>query len=48
VSGNLVVDGATFPLEHAYLDVTDPDEPIVVLSDKALPRKRCPSSRRSS
>jgi hypothetical protein len=42
VSGNLVVDGRTVPLEHAYLDVTDPDEPIVVLSDKALPAEAVP------
>jgi hypothetical protein len=42
VSGNLIVDDATIPLEHAYLDVTDPDEPIVVLSDKALPAGAVP------
>jgi hypothetical protein len=42
VSGNLVVDGRTVPLEHAYLDVTDPDEPIVVLSDKALAAQAVP------
>jgi hypothetical protein len=32
----------TVPLEHAYLDVTDPDEPIVLLSDKALPAEAVP------
>ena len=42
VSGSLVVDGKSVALEHAYLDVTDPDEPIVVLSDKALPRAAVP------
>jgi len=42
VSGNLVVDGRTVPLEHAYLDVTDPDEPIVVLSDKPLAAEAVP------
>lgn len=42
VSGTLIVDGTTVPLEHAYLDVTDLDEPIVLLSDKALPAEAVP------
>jgi hypothetical protein len=42
VTGTLTIDGKAVPLEHAYLDVTDPDEPIVVLSDKALPANAIP------
>ncbi len=42
VSGTLIVDGKAFPLAHAYLDVTDPEEPIVVLSDVALPKEAVP------
>jgi hypothetical protein len=42
VSGSLVVDGKTVPLGHAYMDVMDPDEPIVVLSDKPLPAEAVP------
>jgi hypothetical protein len=42
VTGTLTVDGKAIPLEHAYLDVTDPDEPIIVLSDKALPATAIP------
>jgi hypothetical protein len=36
-SGTVTVDGKKVEIEHAYLDVTDPEEPIIVLSDKALP-----------
>ena len=42
VSGNLIVDGKPVPLEHAYMDVGDPNEPIVVLSDKPLPPEAVP------
>src|SRR5215470_4098462 len=42
VSGTLVLDGKTVALEHAYVDETDEDEPIVVLSDKALPADAIP------
>jgi hypothetical protein len=42
VTGTLTVDGNAIPLVHAYLDVTDPDEPIVVLSDKRLPADAVP------
>jgi hypothetical protein len=42
VSGTLTVDGKVILLEHAYLDVTDLDEPIVVLSDKRLPADAVP------
>jgi hypothetical protein len=37
VSGTLTLDGTTTSLSHAYLDETDPEEPIVVLSDQPLP-----------
>lgn len=42
VSGTLTVDRKSIPLEHAYLDITDPDEPIVVLSDNRLPADAVP------
>jgi hypothetical protein len=42
VSGTLIVNGKSVPLEHAYLDVTDAEEPIVVLSDQPLPAKAIP------
>jgi hypothetical protein len=42
VSGNLVLDGKTVALEHAYVDESDADEPIVVLSDKPLPADAVP------
>ena len=42
VSGTLTVDGKALALEHAYLDVTDPDEPSVLLSDQALPPEAIP------
>ena len=42
VSGTVTVDGRTIPLRHAYLDETDHDEPIVVLSDKPLPPEAVP------
>lgn len=37
VSGTLTVDGEAIALKHAYLDESDPEEPIVVLSDEPLP-----------
>jgi hypothetical protein len=42
VSGTLIFDGKTIPLEHASVDETDEAEPIVVLSDKALPPEAVP------
>jgi hypothetical protein len=42
VSGAVTVDGEKIPLTHAYLDETDPEEPIVVLSDKPLPPDAIP------
>ncbi|HKB70116.1 MAG TPA: hypothetical protein VKH46_04680 [Thermoanaerobaculia bacterium] len=42
VSGTLTVDGKAIELPHAYLDETDPDEPIVVLSDQPLPPDAIP------
>ena len=41
-SGTLVLDGKTITLEHAYVDERDEDEPIIVLSDKALPADALP------
>lgn len=42
VTGTLMIDGKAFRIEHAYVDETDADEPIVVLSDKPLPPKAIP------
>jgi hypothetical protein len=42
VSGTLTLDGTTTSLSHAYLDETDPEEPIVVLSDQPLPADAIP------
>jgi hypothetical protein len=42
VSGKMTVDGKSVAISHAYLDVTDPTEPIVVLSDKPLPPTAIP------
>jgi len=42
VSGTITVDGKTIPLTHAYVDESDPDEPIVVLSDEPLPPEAVP------
>jgi hypothetical protein len=42
VSGSLILDGKSVALEHAYVDETDADEPIVVLSDKALAPEAIP------
>jgi hypothetical protein len=42
VSGTLTVDGKATSPSHAYLDETDPDEPIVVLSDQPLPPDAIP------
>jgi hypothetical protein len=42
VTGTLTVDGNSVPLEHAYLDLTDAEEPIVVLSDQPLPANAIP------
>ena len=37
VKGTLNLDGKTIALEYAYIDQSDNEEPIVVLSDKPLP-----------
>jgi hypothetical protein len=42
VSGTLNVDGKKVALEYAYVDETDADEPIVVLSDKPLAGEAIP------
>jgi hypothetical protein len=42
VSGSLTVDGKNVALVYAYVDETQPDEPIVVLSDKPLPADAIP------
>jgi hypothetical protein len=42
VSGFLVVNGNNIKLIHAYVDEGDPQEPIVVLSDKPLPAEAIP------
>lgn len=41
-SGTLTLDGKTVTLEYAYVDETDADEPILVLSDKPLPPTAIP------
>jgi hypothetical protein len=42
VSGTLNLDGKAVALEYAYVDESDADEPIVVLSDKPLPADAIP------
>ena len=42
VSGTLTLDGKSVPLAYAYVDETDATEPIVVLSDQALPAAAIP------
>ncbi len=42
VSGSLTVDGKKVALVYAYVDEVQPDEPIVVLSDKPLPADAIP------
>jgi len=42
VSGTLNLDGKAVALEYAYVDESDAEEPIVVLSDKPLPAEAIP------
>ena len=42
VSGTMAIDGKPVALTHAYRDDTDPEEPIVVLSDQPLPADAVP------
>lgn len=42
VSGSMTIDGKAVTLRHAYRDDTDPEEPIVVLSDQPLPADAVP------
>ena len=42
VSGTMTIDGKPVVLQHAYRDDTDPEEPIVVLSDQPLPAEAVP------
>ncbi len=42
VSGTLTVDGKKIELGYAYVDRTDPAEPIIVLSSKPLPADAIP------
>ena len=42
VSGKLTIDGKPVVVQFVYRDDTDPDEPIVVLSDQALPAEAVP------
>lgn len=42
VSGTMTIDGKAATLRHAYRDDTDPEEPIVVLSDQPLPADAVP------
>ncbi|HET7451649.1 MAG TPA: hypothetical protein VFL12_02825, partial [Thermoanaerobaculia bacterium] len=42
VSGKMTIDGKPVVLQYAYRDDTDPEEPIVVLSDQALPAEAVP------
>ena len=42
VAGKMTIDGKPVVLRFAYRDDTDPDEPIVVLSDQALPAEAVP------
>lgn len=42
VSGRMTIDGKAVTLLHVYRDDTDPEEPIVVLSDQPLPPEAVP------
>src|SRR5215471_14452669 len=42
VSGKMTIDGKPVALRYAYRDDTDPEEPIVVLSDQTLPAEAVP------
>ena len=42
VSGSLTIDGKKYNLVYAYVDEVQPDEPIIVLSDKPLPAEAIP------
>ena len=42
ISGTLEINKKKFKLSHGYVDVSKPDEPVIVLSDKPLPPDQIP------
>ncbi len=42
VSGTLDINEKKFKLSHGYIDMAQPEEPIIVLSDKPLPLEQVP------
>ena len=42
VSGTLEINNAKFKLAHGYIDMVQPEEPVIVLSDKPLPEEQVP------
>jgi hypothetical protein len=42
VSGTLVINNKEFKLSYGYIDMLNPEEPLIVLSDKPLPDEEVP------
>ncbi len=42
VSGTLEINKKKFKLAHGYIDMVQPEEPVIVLSDKPLPEEQIP------
>lgn len=42
VSGTLEINKKKFKLAHGYIDMAQPEEPIIVLSDRPLPEEQVP------
>jgi hypothetical protein len=42
VSGTLEINKKKFKLTHGYIDMVRPEEPVIVLSDKPLPKEQIP------
>ena len=42
VSGTLEINKKKFKLAHGYIDMVQPEEPVIVLSDKPLPEEQVP------
>ncbi len=42
VSGTLDINKKKFKLTHGYVDMVQPEEPVIVLSDKPLPAEQIP------
>ena len=42
VSGTCEINKKKFKLTHGYIDMVQPEEPVIVLSDKPLPEEQIP------